>query len=346
MKFFCGVQATGRGHISRYLVVKEILERHGHEVFGYATGRELPSYAQDIQKFEPGPSFFIERNRVSVWSTTLYNVPRLRAYYASVTALAKFIREQRFDHAIVDFEPVSARALTRLRKRFTIFDNQTIAFAELPHTAGVQWARRGMALFVRFYYGSFRQVRRFLTYSFAPLKPKLRGQQIIPPCVRKDVLGITPSAGEHFLFYSSIGELPPGLIEFAKRNPGIEVRAYVTGLRNADVPANIILPGLDSSGFLNDFASCRVFIANAGFESLAEAIHLRKPVVVAPIRGQWEQQINAGLVEEFGIGLAAPDFSLQTFEAALRHDKAPSEEVRDWVAHGRETLENALIKSA
>lgn len=346
MKFFCGVQATGRGHISRYLVVKEILEREGHEVFGYATGRELPSYAQDIHKFEPGPSFFIQHNRVAVITSTLYNARRIPAYYASVTALANFIREQRFDQAIVDFEPVSARALTRLRQPFTIFDNQTIAFAELPHTAGVQWARRGMSLFVRFYYGSFRQVARILTYSFAPLKPNLRGQQIIPPCVRKEVLNITPSAGEHFLFYSSIGELPAGLVEFAKRNPKVEIRAYVTGLRKTDAPANIVLPGLDSSNFLNDFASCRLFIANAGFESLAEAIYLRKPVVVAPIRGQWEQQINAGLVEEFGIGLAAPDFSLQTFERALRHDKAPSEEVRDWVLHGRDILENALIKSA
>lgn len=344
MRYFCGVQATGRGHFSRYLVVREILERAGHEVFGYSTGRELPSYAAGVQRFQPGPSFFIRGNRVDFAASLKYNVRNLRGYYRSIADLAEFLREELYDEAIVDFEPVSARALARAGMKFTIFDNQTLALLKFPYKGPAKMAARGMRTFVRFYYGSLRGAKRILTYSFAPLQAQLPHQEIIPPCVRREVLDIQPTAGDHLLFYSSIGELPPGLIEFARANPSVEIRAYVLAKPPAGVPDNIVLPTLNSAGFLPDFASCRGFIANAGFESLAEAIHLRKPVTVVPIRGQWEQQLNGFLVEHFGIGQSAMNFSRETFERAARHEAPPSEQVRDWVSRGREILEAALTR--
>ncbi len=73
MKFFCGVQATGRGHLSRFAVVKDMLEQAGHSVYGYATGQELPPYARGISRFDRGPTFFIKDNRIDLVRSVVYN---------------------------------------------------------------------------------------------------------------------------------------------------------------------------------------------------------------------------------------------------------------------------------
>ncbi len=344
MKVFCGVQATGRGHLSRFAVVRDILEQHGHEVFGFATGRELPSYATGISKFVQGPSFFIRGNRIDLPASALYNARIVPGVFRAVRDTAAFLRSSRFDELIVDFEPVSARAARRAGREFTIFDNQTLSLMNLDYPPELRRTARFMRAFVGAYYGSLRGARRILTYSLLPLAPQLPGQSIIPPCVRREVRGLEATDGSHILFYSSIGELPPGVVEFARRNPDVEIRAYCThAVRTPQMPDNITLPGRDNSGFLRDFASCRVYVTNAGFESVAESVWLRKPVVVVPIRGQAEQQMNAFLIARHGIGLSAPDFSAGTFDLALGHGKPPAPDVCNWVALGRETLEKALV---
>jgi uncharacterized protein (TIGR00661 family) len=343
LKIFCGVQATGRGHLSRYLVAKEILEAAGHEVYGYSSGPELPSYASGINRFDPGPTFFISGNRVDLLKSIRYNVRHLAGYFRSIADVKRIMISEGFDDIIIDFEPISARAVRKAKLPFTIFDNQTASLLEFDYPPHVMRMVRKMRRFVEFYYGSVLRARRILTYSFAPLRAQLPLQQIIPPCVRKQVFELSPIRGDHILFYSSIGELPPGLVQFARENPTIEVRAYVQSVgSHQTTPNNVTLPDRNSSNFLRDFANCRVFVANAGFESLAEAIVLQKPVVIVPIEGQWEQQINAYLIERFRVGLTSGDFSIETFNAAIRHEQPPAKDVYDWVLQGRQRLEHAL----
>lgn len=343
MKVFCAVQATGRGHLSRYAVSREIYESAGHEVFGYSSGAELPPYAQGISRFDMGPTFFIDANRVDMKKSVLYNSSHMMGFFSAIGRLKQFLKAENFDEIVIDFEPLSARAVRGAGLPFTIFDNQTLSLLDLPTTAETATAVKLMRRFVRFYYGSVEDAKRILTYSFAPFKPQLPRQVIIPPCVRKEVYDLPVAQGNHILFYSSIGELPPGLVDFAKRNPDVEVRAYVQSPGKIAAPDNIRLPDRNGANFLKDFATCRAFVANAGFESLAEAIVLRKPVMIVPIQGQWEQQINANLIRHFGIGETAANFSAETFERAVRNETPPSDEVYQWVLQGRARLEAALV---
>lgn len=345
MKLFYGVQATGRGHLSRYLVARDILERAGHTVYGFASGPSLPDYARSIERFSPGPSFFIKNNRIDLLRSAAYNARHIWGYRRSMLEIAQLLKSERFDDVMVDFEPLTARGARRAKRDFTIFDNQTLALLKFDYPEEVQSAVRAMKVFVQQYYGSLQGVKRILTYSFAPLKAQLANQVIIPPCVRNEVTARETATGSHILFYSSIGEVPEGLIDFARANPSVEVRAYVKeSARNTPVPENLQLPSSSNQRFLDDFATCRTFVANAGFESLAEAIWFRKPVVIVPIRGQWEQRINSFLIRHFKIGLTAESFGRETFEMALRHEQPASEEVRDWVTHGRSMLESALLE--
>jgi uncharacterized protein (TIGR00661 family) len=344
MNIFCGVQATGRGHLSRFAVIREMLESAGHSVYGYATGMELPPYAKGICRFDPGPTFFIRGNRIR-WRPTIMHCAKAAAALPSCwKALRAVIRESQFDRAIVDFEPISARAVCSANVPLVIFDNQTLTLLELPAFEGVAREVRSMRRFVNLYYGvALRQAERILTYSLAPAQPSLPGQRIIPPCVRMEVSALQPRNDGHILFYSSIGEVPDGLVEFARANPTVEIRAYVSSKPSSPTPSNIVLPDRNDIGFLQDFASCRAYVANAGFESIAESVTFGKPLMVVPIAGQWEQKINAALVKAHGIGDSAEDFSAKTFERILRREQGPNDEVRSWIASGRDSLRKEIL---
>lgn len=344
MKVFCGVQATGRGHLSRFSVVKEMLEGAGHEVYGYATGQELPSFAKGISRFDSGPTFFIRNNRVDLLASGWHNLKIAPSLLRNIGDVSRMLRQQGFDRAIVDFEPISARAVCRARTPLTIFDNQTLVLLPLPELNEVQTELKAMRQFVRLYYGpALKCAERIITYSLAPLDAALPRQIIVPPCIRRDINALQPTQGDHILFYSSIGPVPPGLIEFARKNPNVETRAYIAIAPTEPLPPNIVLPDRNSPSFLEDFASCRVYVANAGFESIAEAVALRKPFIAVPIQGQWEQQINGALLRHYGVGGTATEFSRETFEAAIRREEGPSQVVQDWVAEGRERLEKAIL---
>lgn len=344
-RIFCGVQATGRGHLSRFTVVKNILEDRGHEVYGYASGQEIPPYTSGIDRFDLGPTFFIRDNRIDALASARYNALKLALFLRNYSQLKKFLRDKIFDHAIVDFEPNSARALVSTGTKFTIFDNQT--FALLPHEnlKDAKCEIANMRRFVKFYYGkALARADTILTYSLVPAKPAYPNQIIVPPCVRIEVRELVPARENHLLYYSSIGTIPVPLIEFARRNPTKEIRAYVAQKpAPGTVPPNIRIPDRNASTFLTDLASCCLYITGAGFESVAEAVTLKKPLLVIPIKGQWEQCINAEVIRENHIGETASLLSSKLIEQSLEKEQLPSPEIQEWIAGGRAVLTEALV---
>jgi uncharacterized protein (TIGR00661 family) len=345
MNIFCGFQATGRGHYSRYSVIRDLIAAREGRTYGFACGQSIPAGATDIDEFCEGPTFFIAGNRIAFWKSARYNTTRLNLFRQAIGSLADHLRRTAYDDLIIDFEPISARAARRAKRNFTVFDNQTFAFLPMDAPPRIGRYLRGMRGFVLAYYGNPRKARKVLTYSLAPAVAALPNQIIVPPCVRGIVRDLRPRVGQHLLFYSSIGELPPGLIEFTRGNPNAEVRAYVgTDREYKDLPDNLIVRRRDTNSFLEDFETCRGFVANAGFESLAEAVTLDKPVTVVPISGQWEQEINAHVVEKERIGLVRRDFSAATFAAAWDHEVTAPAEIKAWAESGRARLEEALFR--
>ena len=47
---------------------------------------------------------------------------------------------------------------------------------------------------------------------------------------------------------------------------------------------------------------CRAIIGNAGFSLISEALYLRKPYLALPIKGQFEQLLNAHTLKKMGYG--------------------------------------------
>ena len=60
-------------------------------------------------------------------------------------------------------------------------------------------------------------------------------------------------------------------------------------------------------GFLEDLVTARGVVTGGGFSLLSEAVYLGKPVLSVPLRGQFEQLMNARYLEREGFGICAPD---------------------------------------
>jgi uncharacterized protein (TIGR00661 family) len=84
---------------------------------------------------------------------------------------------------------------------------------------------------------------------------------------------------------------------------------------------------VDQRGFTlgdgSDMKSAKVLVVQGGFSSVSEAVALRRPTVVVPITRHAEQHMNAYLVEELGLGLAAagPDAGKKVNEILDNYDQ-------------------------
>ena len=80
---------------------------------------------------------------------------------------------------------------------------------------------------------------------------------------------------------------------------------------------NIIFKPFSEQGFINDLASAKAVIANGGFSFISEAVYLQKPIYSFPIKGQFEQWLNAAYIQKLGFGRHFPTLNSDSLKAFL-----------------------------
>lgn len=69
---------------------------------------------------------------------------------------------------------------------------------------------------------------------------------------------------------------------------------------------NINYKNTSSDAFINDLAACRGVLSTAGQQLIGEARYFGKPLLVVPMPGQHEQEINARYARLEGLGDYSP----------------------------------------
>lgn len=64
---------------------------------------------------------------------------------------------------------------------------------------------------------------------------------------------------------------------------------------------NVVVRPITNNEFVSDMAKSKGVLCGAGFETPAEALYLRKKLMVIPMKGQFEQQCNAAALQEMGV---------------------------------------------
>ena len=298
MRILYGVSGEGSGHSSRAREVIRHLEVGGHTVRVASYDRGYRNLKDDFEVMEiEGLSIATSDNRVSLVRTFTENLARLPEGWRSVRELRRWgFREFEPELVITDFEPMSGYLARHQHLPLLSIDNQhRMRYMQFPcpeelrreallteSVVRLMVPRPDAALVTTFWFGEVKNERTFL----------------VPPILRREVLDLSASSGEHVLVYHS--KAFETLLERLRGGPDQAFRVY--GFGEARQEGHLTFRPFSTEGFLADLSSARAVVATAGFTLMTECLALGKPLIAFPMEGQFEQALNALLLAESGCG--------------------------------------------
>jgi uncharacterized protein (TIGR00661 family) len=305
MKILYGVVGEGMGHAVRSRVVLEHLLARGHEIEIMASGRAADFLAARFRGVRRIHGFHIVygENQMRLAATVGSNLVSTAATLPrNVSAYFDLIRGFSPELVVSDFDSWAylygkAHGLPVI----SIDNNQIVHRCKHPpevvagHELDFQLTRAFVGAKLPF-------CRHYVITTF--FCPELRkpGTTLVPPILRLEVLAAPSTRGGHLLVYQT-AEGNTGLAR-TLANTGMECRIYGMrrGISEEQVEGNLRYRPFDEAGFIADLASARAVICGGGFTVLGEAVYLRKPTLSVPVRGQFEQVLNARWLERLGYG--------------------------------------------
>jgi len=88
-------------------------------------------------------------------------------------------------------------------------------------------------------------------------------------------------------------------------DPAKRARFLIYGQGSEGEDGNLSFRPFSRDGFLADLASAKAVMATAGFTLITEALHLGKPYLAMPMKGQFEQELNGLLLADLGFLMAS-----------------------------------------
>jgi uncharacterized protein (TIGR00661 family) len=280
----------------------------------------------------------MEQGEIRRWASVRHTMKMAgRELPGSVRAWLSSISEWHPDVVVTDFEPLSGIYSRWYRVPLVCVDNIHM-ISRCRHDKDIlEGARDDYLMAAAVAKAMVPPAGDYIVTTFFQ-PPLARGRTtLVAPIIRPAVTALEPTRGEHLLVYSDGSD---ALIE-ALRESGLPCRVY--GMR--DGPLVGTTDGLiefrprSTDGFLADLASARGVITGGGFSLLSEAVYLRKPTLSVPLRGQFEQLMNARYLEREGYGLCAEAIHGETLGAFLERLDEYQEKLEGYVQNGNdETL--------
>ncbi|GEM_PF-607588 len=337
-----GVQSTGKGHLSRFLGLKPLLDRDGHELLVIVTGfHEPPDYF-----FSAVGSSRVERFRgLSTIEDGVGGVSKRRTLNAFARHFPRLLESLRRAHVqigkfdpdviVSDFDPITGSPLVAPGVlKIGIGNQPVLSHPDIEHLAGLKMERFNVQL-VSALFTSGVDVR--LGCHFYP-SPKC-----LPPILRPDLIHAEPENRGHLVVYHSFRGLLGPVVGYARRHPEREIHVYGYPSRPWGAPPNVRFE-TEPDRFLDDLASCDAYVGTSGFQAICEAFYLGKKLVAQPIEGHYEQKWNAAQLELHGMGRWCrgnlEEALSQEFNCALH------EQLRPWYERGAEEHYREILRYA
>ena len=284
LKIFYAVQATGNGHISRAIELLPYLKEFGGiDVFlsgsNAALRPDLP-----VKFRSQGLSLFYRKDgKLNKWKI----IKQLNPIRLIREALKLPLQE--YDLILVDYEFITSLAC-RIRK---------IPFWHIGHQASFvsPWTPRPQRRdnFAEWVLRNYSKSNHNIGFHFDPYE-----DWILPPIIKSHLWELSPTTGKHYTIY-----LPHYSKDEIRRSfygmEGFTFEVFTKEVDSEQQEYNLKWKPIDNEAFTQSLVSCRGVITGAGFETPAEALFLKKPMIVIPIQGQYEQYCNAAALESFGV---------------------------------------------
>lgn len=288
MKIFYAVQATGNGHISRAMELMPHLQKYGTvDVFLSGSNASLPADLP-VRYRNDGVSLHYTANGALDIVKTARKIDLLNIY--------KTVRQlplEQYDLIINDFESITSLACRSQKKASVHFGHQA-SFAS-PHTPRPE--RRstpGEFILKNFAKGSTTVGLHFEAYD----------DFILPPVIKTGIWNAEAQQENYVTVYlPSFSDAT--LLKYLEQMPDQVFQIFSKEQKNSVSINNCQLIPVGKESFNKSLINCRGIITNAGFETPAEAIYLKKKILAIPIAGQYEQACNAAALKRSGATVLA-----------------------------------------
>ncbi|NJK88659.1 MAG: teichoic acid biosynthesis protein [Myxococcales bacterium] len=295
------------GHAMRSSVVLEGLFAAGHDVRIVVSGRAADflaaRYPEGVIRIT-GLSLVYRDNMVSIVRSALQNLRSLSGLPRNFRRYLETAFDFHPDIVISDFESWTYWFARGQNVPVISVDNmQIISRCELD--SGITGAdRRSFLLAKAIVRGKLPKCNAYLitTFFYPPLK--LTRTSLHPPILRESVLRRRDSIsnGEHILVYQTGTSHDELVHELAASRVPCRVYGLRRDLKEDLLQDNLLYRPFSEERFLDDLASARAVILGGGFTLMGEALYLKKPMLSVPVRGQFEQILNARYLERLGYG--------------------------------------------
>jgi len=284
MKILYAVQGTGNGHLSRAMDVVPCLKNRAEVdvlVSGIQADLDLPF---EVKYRKHGLSFiFGKAGGVDLWKTFMSN---------RVREIVKEVNEtpvEQYDLVINDFEPVTAWACyLREHPCIGLSHQAAVLSPQAPKPTEVD----RMGKFVLKHYAPTDQGYGF---HFQPYN-----ESIFTPVIRRQVrLQEITDKGHYTVYLPAYNDAR--LLKNLLRFPDVQWDVFSKHNKVPFSVKNVNVQPVNNEKFIASMASSRGILCGAGFETPAEALFLRKKLLVIPMKNQYEQHLNAAALKQMGV---------------------------------------------
>ena len=306
MKILYAIQGTGNGHLSRSMDIVPLLQQKGEVdilVSGIQGDLILPFPVK--YKFHGMGFVFGKKGGVDLW----------KSFYKS--DLRKFLKEvkqlpvQEYDLVITDFEPVSAWAC----------HSKNVPCIGLSHQAAVLAEQAPKA-------DSSDIIGKLIIKQYAPVTAqygfhfKAFNSNIFTPVIRRQVREQQVINKGHYTVYLPAFD-DERLIKKLSKFKDVQWDVFSKHNKKVIKHKNVSVQPISNEAFIQSMAESEGVLCGAGFETPAEALYLKKKLLVIPMKSQYEQHLNAAALKEMGVPVIK---SLKS-----KHE----ETISNWIKNGK-----------
>ncbi len=324
MKFLFIVQGEGRGHMTQTISMENILIKNGHEVVEVLVGkskrREIPRFFYEkvkarIQLYE-SPNFLVSENNkgILLFKSILYNLKRSPRFFKSMAFINQRIKETNPDLVINFYELLAGLtyAFYRPSAPYICVGHQFL-FLHPKFVFPVGQRLQKSMLNFNTWLTSLR-ARKFLALSFVRMDdvPKKK-VYVVPPLLRKEVLELNPCKENYILGYMLNAGYSEEIIRWHRTRPDITAHFFWDkndAPEDLEVEKNLFFHRISDVKFLLYMKNCMGYASTSGFESVCEAMYLKKPILMVPTGGHFEQLCNSLDASRAGAGIVCQSFDL------------------------------------
>lgn len=283
MKILYSVQATGNGHISRAMELLPYLKQYGEVDIFLSGANSSLDLSLPIKYRSKGLSLFYTCKGKLDYAKTVFALSPFR--------LRKEVEDlpvEKYDLILNDFECITAMACASKKIPSINFGHQA-SFHSANTPRPTEKSKVGEWILKNYARASFYVGLHFQKYD----------NFIFPPVIKNEIDTAEPSDKGFFAVY--LPSYCENILEkyFHPLRPRFTIFSFQT--RQIKISKNITFLPVDKDLFNDALINCSGIITGAGFETPAEALKLKKKLMVIPIKGQYEQQCNAAALEQMGV---------------------------------------------